>query len=203
MFIIGIAGIVHGQGVRILEVRAGYLDPKGISSGFIFGANYGISVDERVDLSIGASFFHKTYRKDTEVADTNYVSGVNEQTVVRNLEYSNTLLPISANVNIRLPFQPPLYYYVGGSVTYQFLFSTENNYSEGISEKRNYHGWGWMLRAGVEYVIGSRSSIIIEAIYNIGKVKRNQDRTVEGLPVWNEVDTKGLGICGGLKLEFF
>ena len=60
-----------------------------------------------------------------------------------------------------------------------------------------------MVRAGIEYNIGSRSSVLIEALYNIGKAKRNVNETVAGLPVWDEVDLTGLGFRAGLRLEFF
>lgn len=201
--IFGVVGFVRAQGVRVLELRGGYLNPKDTEAGLIFGGSYGVSIDERVDLSLGLSYFHKGYSKESEVADSVSPSGIHESTVMKELEYSTTLLPISANVNIRFPFQPPLYWYVGGSLTYQFLFNTEKNFEEGISEKRNYRGWGWMVRAGIEYTIGSRSSVLLEAFYNIGKVKRNVEETVEGLPVWDEVDVSGLGFRTGLRLEFF
>ena len=196
-------GLVYGQGVRILEIRGGYLNPKATNAGLILGGSYGISIDERVDISLGFSYFHKNYSKESQVADTSYVSGVQEKTVKKEMEYSTTLLPISANVTIRIPFQPPVYYYVGGSLTYQFLFNNEKNFEQSISEKRNYKGWGWVLRAGIEYTIGSRSSLMLEAFYNIGKVKRNVEETVKGLPIWNEVDMSGLGFQAGLRLEFF
>ena len=201
--VLGLSSLALGQGVSVLEVRGGYLNPKDTNGGMIIGGSYGISIDERVDLSLGLSYFHKNYRKETAVADTNYISGIREQTVVRDLEYSTTLLPVTASVNIRFPFQRPVYWYVGGSVTYQFLFNKEDNYEEAISEKRTYKGWGWMLRAGIEYGIGSRSALLLEAFYNIGKVKRNVDETIEGLPVWDEVDVSGLGFRTGLRLEFF
>lgn len=192
-----------GQGTPILEIRGGYLNPKDTDAGLILGGSYGISIDERIDLSVGVDYFRKNYTKETEVADTNFVSGVQERTVVRELEYNTSLLPISASVNIRLPFQPPLYWYFGGSVSYQFLFNKENNYEKGISERRTYKGWGWMVRAGIEYTIGSRSSILVETFYNICKVKRDTERVQEGLPIWDEVDVSGLGFRAGLRLEFF
>ena len=186
-----------------MDSGGGYLNPKGTQAGTILGASYGISVDERVDISLGLGYFHKNYEQLTEVADTSYASGVVENTVTKELEYSTTLLPISANVVIRIPFQPPLSYYVGGSLTYNFLFNNEKNFEEDISEKRTYKGFGWILRAGIDYSIGSRSSILIECLYNMGKTKRNVDETVKGLPVWDEVDISGLGIRAGLRLEFF
>lgn len=202
ILVFSIPTLVSAQGVKILELQGGYLNPKGTEAGFIFGGSYGISIDERVDLSLGVSLFHKNYQKETAVADTNYVSGVHETTVMKELEYNTTLLPISANVTIRIPFQPPLYWYLAGGASYQFFFNTENNLEKQIKEKRNYRGFGWIARAGIEYTIGSRSSVILEAFYNNCQVKGNKEKK-EGLPVWDEVDVSGLGFRAGLRLEFF
>ena len=201
--IVGAAGTVFSQGVSVLELRGGYLDPKDTKSGLIFGGSYGIAVDERVDISLGFDVFHRNYTEDTAVADTNYISGVNETTVMRELEYNTTLLPIHADVTVRFPFEPPLYWFFSGGITYRFLFNKELNYQEDVSEKRTYQGLGWRLRAGIEYTIGSRSSIILGAMYNIGRVKRNSSETPAGLPVWSEVDISGFGFFGGLRLEFY
>ncbi|MFH1941582.1 MAG: hypothetical protein ABIL68_05715 [bacterium] len=196
-------GFAQGQGVRILELNGGYVCPKDMKAGLMFGGSYGISIDERVDLSLGLSYFHKNYTRTSAVADTDFVSGVHETTVMKELEYSTTLLPVFASLNIRIPFAPPVFWYFGGSITYRFLVNKEMNFEQSISEKRNYRGWGWMARAGIEYAIGSRSSIILEALYNIGKVKRNVKETVEGLPIWDEVDVSGFGFRAGVRLEFF
>ena len=203
MLLLGTASLAFGQGVSVLELRGGYLDPKDTKSGLIFGGSYGVAVDERVDISLGFDVFHRNYTEETAVADTNYISGVNETTVMRELEYNTTLLPIHADVTIRFPFEPPLYWFFSGGISYRWLFNKEDNYQEGISEKRTYHGLGWRLRAGIEYTIGSRSSVIFGAMYNIGKVSRNREETTEGLPVWNEVDISGFGFFGGLRLEFY
>jgi outer membrane protein W len=200
--LLGLCGVLYGQSATVLEVRGGYMNPKDAAAGLIIGVGYGILVDERVDIGLGIDYFHKNYKEETKVADQDYQSGVHESTVIRELEYSTHLLPVSANVTVHLPFQPPLYWYVGGSVSYQFLFNEENNYVEAISEKRTYRGWGWMIRAGIDYNIGSRSSLMLEAFYNSCKVKANEEKK-EGLPVWEEVDVSGLGFRAGLRLEFF
>lgn len=195
-------GSGFAQQSRIMEFGVGYLNPKGTEPGLLLNGSYGVSFDERVDFSLGIGFFHRNYTKNTAVADTSYQSGINETTVQRLLEYNTTLLPISANVNVRMPFQPPVYWIFGAGLSYQFLFNTEHNFEDNIKEKRNYNGWGWTARAGIEYLLGSRSSIVIEAIYNAAKVRGNKDKSL-GLPVWNEVNVTGLGIRTGLRLEFY
>ena len=192
-----------GPGVSLLEIGGGYINPEGVDGSSILTAAYGIVVDERVDISIGLGYSNKTYTKLSDVADTSYASGVIQKTVTKNMEYHTTLLPVMAHVNVRIPFSPPLAWYAGGSASYTFLFNKERNYEEGIEEKRIYRGINWILRAGMEYTIGSRSAIFAEAMYNIGNVKRNVDETVKGLPIWDEVSLRGFGLRAGLRLEFF
>ncbi len=200
--LVSLIGTAFGQNTRIMEFGVGYLNPKGTEPGLLLNGSYGVSFDERVDFSLGVGFFHRNYTKETAVADTAFQSGINETTVQRLLEYTTTILPVSANVNVRIPFQPPVYWIFGAGLSYQFLFNTEHNFEDDIKEKRNYKGWGWTARAGIEYLLGSRSSIVIEAIYNHAKVKGNEDKSL-GLPVWNEVNITGLGIRAGLRLEFY
>ena len=206
LVLFGIFGCAFGQGVRVLELRAGYLNPKDTEGGLILGGSYGISIDERVDLSLGVSYFRKTYQETISVPDTTTAGNPYlppENFEATRVEYATTLLPIFANVNIRFPIQPPLYWYIGGNVNYQFLFRRERNYEDDIEDSRSYGGFGWMARAGIEYTIGSRSSILIEAFYNSCKVKRTIDSIQANLPSVATVNMTGLGFRGGLRLEFY
>lgn len=193
--------MVHAQGVKVLEFHGGYLNPKGTESGLIVGGSYGYAFDQLIDMSLGLSYFHKGYTKQSEIA-TEVVNGIVVNTVLKTLEYSTTLLPISLNLNVHLPSYSMLSWFLGGSVSYQFLFNTENNYEEKIKEKRTYRAFGWVLRGGADLMLGSRSSLFLEAFYNICKVKRNEEK-VAGLPIWEEVDVSGLGLRAGIRLEFF
>ncbi|MCJ7813591.1 hypothetical protein MUP95_09790 [bacterium] len=197
----GVIGSVHAQGMKILELQGGYLNPKGTEAGFICGGCYGFSFDERIDMSLGLSYFHKGYTKKSEIA-SEVVNGIVVNTVEKTLEYSTTLLPISVNLNIHFPSYSLLNWFFGGSASYQLLFNTENNYEEQIKEKRTYRAFGWMIRGGTEFRIGTLSSFFLEALYNICKTKRNEEK-VEGLPIWEEVDVSGLGFRAGVRLEFF
>jgi len=153
-----IAGSIAAQGMKVLELQVGYLSPKDTKAGAIFGLNYGVSVDEKMDLSLGLSYFHKGYSKTTEVSEgyeTGAGSGV--KTVQQPLEYSTTLLPLMANVTVHFPFQQPWGFHAGGSLGYEFLFDTYTNHATNTSEKIRFSGFGWMLRVGMEASIGSRS----------------------------------------------
>jgi len=187
------AGSLIAQSMRVLELQAGYMDPKGTPAGLIFGGNYGISIDERVDVSFGLSYFHKSYKKETTVSSSTGPSGVTMTHVVQNYEYGTSLLPLAFNVTVHVPIQPPLSWYVGGGLSYQFLFQKENNYDDNVSFKHTYKSGGWQLRAGVEYQIGSRSSLILEAFNNNCKVKSDDI----------EVDVSGIGFKAGVRVLFY
>ena len=121
---------------------------------------------------------------------------------VKSLEYNTTLVPLSLNLDIRFPFEPPVVWYVGASISYQLLFNSENNFEDDIKENRFYSGFGWMARAGIEYAIGRRSAVIMEVFYNNCRVSSDAEKKT-GLPVWNEVSMSGFGIRGGIRLDFF
>ncbi|MCK5146509.1 outer membrane beta-barrel protein [bacterium] len=202
LFTVVLAGSASAQGFRQLEIRGGYLNPKGTEGSFILGGSYGYSFDERVSLSLGADFFNKSYSQTDKVADGKEIAGVQPVQVSEVMKYHTFLLPFTANLDIRFPFDKGMNFYSGVGLSYQFLFNEEENFERGVKEKRNYRGFGWIFRSGIELILGSRSAIIIEAFYNSAKVKGNHD-TVEGLPVWDEVNVSGLGFRAGVRLEFF
>ena len=187
---------------RMLEIRAGTLNPKGAQAGFIFGGCYGYSFDERVSLSLGIDYFRREYKQETQIDTGMTDSGLKIDTNIRTLEYTTTIIPLSLNLDIRFPIESPINIYAGGSLTYQMLFNRENNYVDNVKENRFYGGFGWMARAGIEYYLGSRSALIAEAFYNNVKVKGNHKKQA-GLPVWEEVDLQGLGFRAGIRLDIF
>ena len=129
-------------------------------------------------------------------------SGVVTTEKVQSIEYLTALIPVSLNLTLHFPLQPPFYWHAGGSLSYQFLLNTENNYEENIEERRFYSGFGWGLCAGVEYGIGSRSAVMAELFYNHGVLKGDEEMKA-GLPSWKEVDVSGLGVRAGVRFHFF
>ena len=185
-------GMVSAQSARVFELYGGYANPKGMNGGLQFGGSYGMAIDERVDLSFGLSYFgsrkvDKTVREEAEDGD-----GVEVDKVTQTTDYSNTLLPLTANVTIKFPMQLPLCWYVGAGVAYEFL----------IVKKTTFTGFGWTARAGVEYIIGSRSSLLFEATYNSCKPRANRDEN-DGVKTWDEVNVSGFGIHVGLRFEIY
>jgi opacity protein-like surface antigen len=195
------AGSVPAQNMKCLEFEVGTLNPEDIRSGAIWDVKYGIAVDERVDITVGAALFYKSYKKDTKVDEKDTNTGT-VSTIQRELEYKSTLLPLTVNATVHMPLNYPFGVYFGAGLAWEFLFNSENNYEYDVKENRTYNGFGWVARAGAEFKLGSRSSLIGEVHYNNCIVKRDKTKK-EGLPEWDEVDVTGLGVKIGLRMELY
>ena len=200
-FILMLPVFSFSQAPTTTTIRFGQLNPKDAKSGLIAGLNYGVLVDERVDVGFSADIFWKNYTKETRIDATTLGNSVTESTYMREIDFKTILLPVMATVNVRIPIEEysPLFFIVGGGIGWEFLFNQEKNYTENKEDKRFYNGFGYMLNAGILYQIGSRSSILAELGYNGSKVSRAKD-TVAGLPVWNEVNVSGFMFRVGLRL---
>ena len=182
---------VLAQSAKVLKFKGGFFNPKGMESSLILSGSYGIAVDERVDLSIGISYFNKK-SKSRDVQFEGSKDNVEYTVIDEKTEYSNTLLPLSVDLTASFPIQPSLYWILGGGLTYEFLFLKDATFS----------GFGWDVFLGIEYEIGSRSSFVVEGFYNgckpQGKIKiENIGKTTA------EVNVSGIGIRGGIKLLLF
>jgi outer membrane protein W len=197
-----LTGLVYGQNMKALEIHVGTLNPKDTPSGMLLGGSYGISVDETVDISLGVFYFWKSY-SETSAIDTGITPGGTHITQTQQtLDYHTSLLPVSANVTVHFPVAQKVNIYGGAGISYQFLWNKEENLVDDVESSRFFKGFGWVGRAGVEYLLGSRSSFIVEAYYNGCKTKGNKSEEA-GLPTWDEVNVTGLGIRGGVRLIIF
>ena len=197
-----VAGLVYGQNMKALEIHFGTLNPKDTPSGMLLGGSYGINVDESVDISIGAFYFWKSYSESSPVDTGKTESGVTVTEKTQTLDYHTSLLPVSANLTVHFPVAQKLNVYGGAGISYQFMWNKEENLVANVTNTRFFKGFGWVGRAGLEYLLGSRSSFIVEAYYNGCKVKGNKSEEA-GLPTWDEVNVTGLGIRGGVRLLIF
>lgn len=182
---------VYSQSTKVLKFKGGYLNPKGMEGSLILSGNYGIAIDERVDLSFGISYYNKKSKsKDVEFEGTQ--DNVYYQVVDETTEYSNTLLPLSVDLTASFPMQPGFFWIAGGGLTYEFLFLKDATFS----------GFGWNVSFGIEYEIGSRSSFILEGFYNSCKPKGKIQ--VEGVGKRTaEVNVSGIGLRAGIKLLLY
>jgi hypothetical protein len=183
-------------------LKLGYFNPKDAASGFIIGGNYGLVMDETVDVGLGFDVFRKTYRKDVALATKDYAQDIIQTTYQREIEMTTLVLPIMATISAKIPissFNPSAFLLVNGGLGWELMFNTENNYKENKKESRFYNGFGFMLGVGALYQIGTNSAVLAELGYNGCRVSRNQKK-VEGLPVWDEVNISGFLFRVGIRL---
>ncbi len=189
------------QSQNVIELQAGYLDPWGTKGGLILSGSYGLVFDRMVDISVGVSYFHRYYEEGAMVDTTINGTGTIETRRLRELEHNTTLLPVAVNIRVCFPIRDLFFCYIGGGISYQFLFDSEKNHIEKTSDRRIYRGLGGLLRVGAEYPFTENSSVTLEILYNIGKVGRDVTESGGGLTEWGEVNVGGFGIRGGLRLR--
>jgi hypothetical protein len=201
---------IYGESLvkkSMIDVHAGYLDPRDVEQGMLFGAALISTFDDAVDIGVGLDIFQKSYSEEVEIA-TGQIGETQTTTIATRLDYRRTVLPLYVSLKIKLPGlisrrsdQVIFGYFARASLSYQFLFSDEKNYELNESENRKYRGFGWQGGAGIFYSIGSRSTLIGEVIYNNCAVNRNITKETDALPQTERVDLSGVGIRLGVELD--
>jgi len=183
-----------------IGIHAGYMDPADIKSGLVVGGSWGTSIDESVSLGFGFDLFHATYNEETRVASET-ANGMTTKTYITELEYRRIILPLMAEINVKVPLGEYLGYMIRGGLGYSFLWSHEKNFEKNTNETRRYGGITWQAGAGIYYRIGSISTLIAELTYLNGRVSREVKKSTEGLPVSERVDLSGFGMRLGVLID--
>lgn len=187
---------VLSQGYGVNYVKVGYFNPKDVKGGLILGAMFGTVVDEAVDVGIGIDFFRGSNKEETKVGESS-IGQSTETKWRRDGESSTTIIPITGQVNVKIPASYSLFYTLGGGVGYEMLWAGEKEYNETGeevgSESRFYHGFRWIINGGILYKLGSRSSFILEAFYDGSRVSRKEDNFTY------KVNPSGFGLRGGIR----
>lgn len=187
--------IIFAQGYGVTTVKAGYFNPKDAKGGFIIGGTIGSTIDEKVDVGIGLDFFRGSNKKETKVGSS-ATGGITEEGWIPDSSSSITLIPITALLTIKIPASHDLFYTAGIGGGYGFLWAKEKKYKNGDvskSKTKFYHGFHWILSAGILYKLGSRSSLIIDAFYDGSKLNREEDN------ITYKVNPSGLGVRVGIR----
>lgn len=196
------APIAYGQALSATTFKVGYFNPKGSKAGFVFGGNYSWVVDEAVDFGIAVDFFRKNYTDETEIAKTVTDGKIIEREIVKNAEFTTNIVPIYGIINAKFPAGYSLDYFISGGLGYEMLFSKEEIFGDNAKKSsRFYSGLKWIVSGGIMYRIGSRSSFIIEGLYDGTKVSRDK-KNEQGTPARYEVDLSGFGIRIGIRMGF-
>ena len=118
--------IIFAQKYGVTIAKIGYFNPKDTKGGLIFGGVIGSAVDEAVDVGLGVDIFRATNKEETKIGEI--PSG---GTIYRlDAESSSTIIPIIAQVNIKLPASYTLFYTFGGGIGYEMLWTKEKEYEK-------------------------------------------------------------------------
>lgn len=193
---------LFAQDMVFWSVHAGYMNPKNVEAGMLFGGSIYKEIDNAVSVGIGADIFQKVYTETSEVANTQ-TQNDKFRTYATEVEYKRIALPIFLGMKIKLPltYNQDFGYFARANLSYQFLWSKEKNYIANKSENRKFGGLGWQAGLGLYYRIGSRSHFTAEAIYNSCTVSRNVSNPTSDLPLSEQVDLSGGGIRLGVEIE--
>ena len=194
------SSVVFSQALSATTLKAGYFNPRGSKSGFIFGGSYTWIIDESVDIGMAVDYFRKVHTQETEIAESVSAGGTVEKEISKEAEFTTNILPLYGVINVKFPAGYSLDYFVSGGLGYEMLFSKEQTFGENSNKiSRFYSGFKWILSAGILYHIGSRSSFIVEALYDGTKVSRDK-KNETGTPTRYEVDLSGFGIRVGVRM---
>ncbi|MBD3289701.1 hypothetical protein GF337_12920 [candidate division KSB1 bacterium] len=197
IFIIFIAqSSLFAQRYGVTSFKMGYFNPKDTKGGLIFGGYLGTAFDESVDIGLGLDFFRGTNKEEREIENSS-TAGVIETGWIPEEESSVTFIPITGQVNVKIPATYQLFYTAGAGFGYGLMWAKEAKYEDGEkvqSKSKFYHGFRWMLSGGILYKIGSRSALTIEAFYDRAKLDREEDN------ITYKVNVSGFGIRAGIRL---
>jgi hypothetical protein len=182
-------------------LRVSYYEPESAEAGFTFGGSAGAVFDDIVTLGFGTDIYFRNFTKDTKVADEEYLNGDESAIYVREIQYTTLIVPLMAELTVRIPIAWKLSAFGHGGLGFEFMWAKEENFDTGSTDNRWYGGFAWMGGAGLSLKLGTDTSLYAEGFYKHSKVKRNRDDLTVDMPVFEEVDLSGLGVRLGVALE--
>jgi hypothetical protein len=205
-----ITSYLHAQGPpaqpkgSFMEFKVGELDPKDVSRGPFFEISMGTQIDDRLYWGFEGLYFRSSYIQGTVVPDT--ISGgtiISTKTV--DLDYTTTIAGIFFvfSYEYRMGQQGSFYYRASAGGGWEFLWTTEKNFKDGVSRTRTFNSPAFQLTTGIGIRISSTGIFFGDIIYNAALGKTGETRTEEGLPTYTQVDVSGLGFRVGLNLYNF
>lgn len=188
-----------------IEFKFGKLDPEDTGSGSIYGISVGQRIDSHLWYGAEVDYFNSTYRVETVVADS-VVGGIRFRELQRELEFDTRILKLLGQISYTRRFRDtrnyksPFMYRASGALGWEMIWNHEENFAQGISRQRFFHGLGWQLSTGLGLQVSERGIIFADLYYNNSTASRNQDRDEEGLPVWEQIDISGIGFKVGINI---
>lgn len=185
-----------------IQLQGGVFDPVGdFSNGANFGARFGTSVEDRMQLGVQVDLSHRSDH-ETQVIGTGTLPGGG--TAERRIDLasaSSDLVPVMGFVQISPAgtHQGP---YVGVAGGYQALFLSAEDFTTHQDFNATYDGWGWQFYAGYAFPLSGVSRLTIEGFTNNAQLDRKVDDAAAGITYREIVDAGGVGLRGGVSWSF-
>jgi hypothetical protein len=158
-----------GQSTLLLRAGGIYaLDLK--KAGFLSGLEYGYNVDEMINVSVGAGY-QRIGEKEVVRDDSAKSAGVTTYRISVKAQDLHYIFPLKAGLRVRLPLGGSVLPVISGGLGY-VLYNhnanakdTSNNQSVELVREGLHTGFYWETGLGVDWKLGSRSSLLLDAVY--------------------------------------
>jgi hypothetical protein len=165
LFFIAFSLNIYAQ-TKCVGLKAGYNFPVNLKSGVVFGLDYGYRVDESVSILLGTDFYFKSINEDVSYGDAEQL-GVKISQAEHLRQWLGWHLPVTLKARIEIPLHEEAIKPFGSAgFGYGVTHISFEKFDEHQSASLTYNGFVWQLGGGIMFALGSRSQLMIEALYN-------------------------------------
>jgi hypothetical protein len=193
----------HYSSMSVTQIHAGFFDPEGAPGNeFLLGVRGGPMVDPHVQLGLGLDWSH-IVDQNSSVQRDSVLPGGQTITVKRDLSRASThLFPIMAFAQFSGDDNMSLIPYFGGSLGYELMNISADNFQNNTSFDATYGGWGWQAWAGVGVPLSGQARLNGEVFVNQAELGRDVTDDATGDTVRETVKANGAGLRIGLAWGF-
>ena len=184
------------------SAKVGTYRPHDIKSSYFLGGAIKFRFTDYSEMGVGIDLYRSIKRDETILDENIHFGQVTETEIQINSEKVAFILPVYALYQIRNPIFYKHYYYIAGTVGYNYLQSSEKIYSDEISRiSQKYHGMRYSIEGGFIYRLNHIYGFIIELSYISSQVSRN--KVSIGAPVKGVVNLSGFTFRIGIRRGFY
>lgn len=184
------------------QIHVGFFEPDGEgATSFAFGFRGGPAIDDRVQMGLGADWYHKSESQRVVAGDPYVFNGalVRKERVLARA--SSDLFPIMLFMQVSGGDNLQVIPYFGGAGGYEVMLLSATDYTTQESFDATYGGWGWQVWGGAAMPLSGRSRLFGEVFVNRGDVERDVADN-NGLEYRERVSADGVGMRFGLSWGF-
>ncbi len=202
IFLLPIIAVEAQPAYYSYSVKIGTYSPHDIKSSYFVGGTFKFRFTDTSEIGAGIDLYRCINRDETILDENIHFGQITETEIQTNAEKVALILPVYASFQVRNPIFYKHYYYVSGTVGYNYLESREKVYSEEISRlSKKYHGMRYSIESGFIYRLNHAYGFIIELSYIFSEVSRR--KVSIGAPVKGVVNLSGFTFRIGVRRGFY